>query len=212
MAPMTTNVVTSVSDLTPAMRDLLRRPAEPDLPAETREPITFNALRQRGLVTLVSRDPLTYRLTDAGKRCRDALERQDAPTVVVQQVAGYGWAMVNENDFGGHSITTWTRDEHTLVLVYTGAYEVSAAVYDGAPLPLDQLVEVITDEGGEVTSEHLMELAARRAAVVASSRFAAELAELFAMLAKEPRTAIPQHIRWAAERLAAALLATPHAR
>lgn len=210
-------IVTNIADLTPAMREALRFPSHPDMPARGASRITLNALIQRGLVTrLGGSDPLAYRLTDAGKRCRDALERQDAPTVVVQQVAGYGWALLNENDFGGHSITTWTRDEHTLVLVYTGAFEVSAAIYDGAPLPLDQLVELITAEGEDPSAERLMELAAGKAAVVASPRFAAELSELFAQFAADerdastPRTSSP--IRWAAERLAAALLATPYNR
>ena len=208
-------IVTNIADLTPAMRELLRRPAEPDLPAEAGSEITLNAMAQRGLVTRLSTDPLTYRLTDAGKRCRDALERQDAPTVVVQQVAGYGWAMLNENDFGGHSITTWTRDEHTLVLVYTGAYEVSAAIYDGAPLPLDELVQTITTEQPDLAPETLLEMAANRALTVADPYHARELSTLLSELARETRV-VPEHIarpiRTAAGLLVAAILATPHNR
>lgn len=204
-------IVTNIADLSPSMRAHLQRPAEPDLPAEGTNAVTLTAMVQRGLITITAKSPLTYRLTDAGKRCRDALVRQEAPTATVLAVADHGWALLNENDFGGHSITTWTRDEHALVLVWSGAYEVSAAIYDGFPLDLDQLLQTIMldADGQDVAPEHLLELAGSRAQQVAHPRFANDLTILLGAMA---RYGVPDNLRVPALALAAAILATPHTR
>lgn len=73
------SVVTNVSDLTPAMREVLLRPAtEKDYfgPNGTGL-VTINALRSRGLISMVTNWPAPeYRLTAAGERCRQELLRR----------------------------------------------------------------------------------------------------------------------------------------
>jgi hypothetical protein len=205
-------VVTNISGLTDAMRELLLRPVEPDLPAEGGGQRTLDALLHRGLITLVGNDPPTYRLTGAGKRCRDVLERQVAPTIVMLEVAGYGWALLNENDFGGHSITTWTRDEHTLVLVWQSAHEVTAAIYDGVPWPLDQIVDLITSDvpDDDVLISITLASASRRVQRVAHPRFAYQLAELLGVIRRRGDADIPRPVlRAAVIELARAIMATP---
>lgn len=214
---MTSSVVTNISDLTPAMREALLRPAAPDQPTrvpDTATRATIAALANRGLVVIVAGNPLAYRLTDAGARARSALAPSGAPIVVNQALGSYGWAMLAESDFGGHSITTWTRDGHTLVLSWTGAYEVSAAIYDGLPLPLDQLVQTVLNDHEVYDSlEHLLDMAARQAMLVAPARFATRLSDLLTTLAGQSSAGhVSPAVRLAAGQLASALLATPHAR
>lgn len=209
-----TSVVTNIADLTPAMCELLRHPGEPDHFAEAPNRITLGALANRGLVTIISgtAGQLTYRLTAAGKRCRAALERQDAPTVAVREIASYGWALLSEHDFGGHAITTWIRDGHTLVLSWMGDREVSAAIYDGVPLPLDKLVQaVMSEDEGDTLPEYVLHMAARRAFQVANPKHAHELGTLLNGLAHQIRRdgSLPLSIRTAASQLAVAILATP---
>jgi hypothetical protein len=212
MAVMTTtNVVTNVSSLTPAMRQALLLPAAPDLPATGASRITVEALRHRGLVTIASQNPWIFRLTDAGVRARAALEAETATTVAVTELGSHGWTLCHENDFGGHAITTWMSDDgHSLVLSYTGAYEVSAAIYDGQPLPLSQLIETIASRGCDDSPEHLLNMAAQRARSVGDPRFASELSELLAALAEDPHPTLAA--RTVVQRLAAAILATPRTR
>jgi hypothetical protein len=203
-----TSIVTNVSDLTPAMRELLLRPVEPGLSAEVATRTnSIDALRHRGLVSMVSSNPPAYRLTEAGARARAALERESAPVVVNQALGSYGWTMLAENCFGGHSITTWTRDEHTLVLSWIGAYEVSAVIHDGFPLPLDKLIETITD--GDGPSENALAGAARHAMLVTPARFASELSELLLALHENEHHLVS--VRAAAQTLAVAILGS-HAR
>jgi hypothetical protein len=211
---MTASLVTNVSDLSSAMRQALADLDPLGKPTILHRTVG-NALVGKGLVTRYSERHFV--ITDAGIRVLEAIERQGATTVVVQSLGSYGWTMLAENDFGGHAITTWIRDEHSLVLSWTGAYEVSAAILDGVPLPLDQLVEtVMSDDGVEISSEYVLEMAARRAKLVASPRFASELSALLGELSEEQRlTATPRTppaIRLTADRLAVAILATPHAR
>lgn len=218
MAPMTSqthSVVTNLADLTPAMRDALKALDPSGVPMILHRTVG-NALVGRGLATKY--DHVYFAITEAGMRARTAVERAAAPAVVVQSLGSYGWSMLTENDFGGHAITTWTRDEHTLVLSWTGAYEVSAAIYDGAPLPLDELVQTVMTEQDAMSPERhgvLLEMAASRALTVANPRHARELSALLSELARETRV-VPEHIarpiRTAAGLLVAAILATPHAR
>lgn len=204
-------IVTNVSDLTAGMRALLLRPAESDLPAElinSDAPNTVRAMVRRGLIRVMYAG--AYRLTDDGVRCRGVLERETAPAVVVGTIAGYGWVLHHEHGVGDHTVTTWTRDGHTLVLVWSGDYTVSAAVHDGQPLPLDQLVTTIQAEAEEIPYRRLLLQAAARANAVAPRQCAAELTELLVVLA-DRKPIDPQWMQ-CVTRLATALLATPFGR
>jgi hypothetical protein len=211
-------VITNLADITGPMRKALSTLDPGGAPTILHRTVG-NALIGKGLAT--KHDDRHFVITEAGARVRDLAEREqaklDAPTIVVNSLSSFGWTMLAENDFGGHAITTWTRDEHTLVLSWTGAYEVSAAIYDGLPLPLDQVAElVMSEDGGDTSPEYVLDLAARRARVVVSPRFAFELSELLTRIAADgrawttPRT--PATVRVAASQLAAAILSTPHAR
>lgn len=213
MTSQTRSVVTNLADFTPAMREALESLYSSKEGSVILHRTVGNSLVGRNLAARVG--DRHYAITDAGIRVHTLAEREAAPTVVVQSLGSYGWSMLAENDFGGHAITTWTRDEHTLVLSWTGAYEVSAAIYDGLPLPLDRLVEtVLTEDEYDESAEHLMDRAASRAAIVASPRFAAELSHLFVVLATVNRKGVdlPLPLRTSVKMLAAAILATPHAR
>lgn len=211
---MASSVVTNTADLSDTMIDLLMRPESYGGTAEVEpgEYRSFGALRAQGLVTDVGNR--RYRLTDGGARCRGAHERKNAPKVVIQSLGSYGWSMLSENDFGGHAITTWVRDEHSLVLSWTGACEVSAAILDGAPLPLDQLVETVTALYDDEPVGHLLAMASRKAVRVANHHHAIELSDLLNALETSLRSGayMSQPIHTAASNLAAAVLATPHAR
>jgi hypothetical protein len=212
---MTSSVVTNIEDLSDAMLDLLMRPEGHGSMAKATavERRSFDALRGKGLLTDLGNR--WYRLTEAGVRCRKARERKNAPTVVVQSLGSYGWSMVSEIDFGAHAITTWTSSEHSLVLSWTGSCEVSAAILDGAPLPLDKLIETVTTvyQDDEPVG-HLLAMASRKAPNVANHHHAIELSGLLNELATSLRSGahMSQPIHTAANNLAAAILATPHAR
>lgn len=216
MTSQTHSVVTNLADITGPMRVALNA-LDPNGTPTILHRTVGDALVSRGLAT--KHDDNHFVITHAGARVRDLAEREHAeliaPTVAPRSLGSYGWAMLAENDFGGHAITTWTRDEHTLVLSWIGAYEVSAAIYDGAPLPLDELVQTVMVEQPDLAPETLLEMAANRALTVANPYHARELSALLSELARETRV-VPEHIarpiRTAAGLLVVAILATPHAR
>jgi len=198
-------VVNNVSDLTDAMRALLVRPERRDqmAQAEQSERESFRSLVRRGLI--INLGSLRYRLTEQGIRCRATVEDSKAVEVAGASMSYHGWAQVDGREFEGHSVTTWMRDEHTLVLA--GKYEgVTAAIYDGLPLDLDRLVETVTSG----SSDQVLERAAEHARRAAPARFAAQLAELLGLFAAGARrgdTRCPLVL--AAEELANAILSTP---
>lgn len=203
-----TSVVTNVSDLTPAMREALAALGKKGSVILHR--FMGNALVGKGLARREGEKH--YSITVAGARALDAIERETASTVVVQSLGSYGWVMQSETELGGHAVTTWTRDGHMLVLSWAGAYEVSAAIYDGVSLPLEQLAEtILIDDGAEPAPDLLLDMAARHVPQIADRRYAHQLSELLSFLAEFDRQSQgpSRSIVLAAGQLAAAILATP---
>ena len=139
-------------------------------------------------------------------------------TVTLWNVASFGWVCQSDYSTGLTTVSTWTRDDSVLVLVVLGEAEVQAAVLDGQPLALDDVLETIASDDRlddpVILFERAQQHAGRR-----PDRVGTELVALFRSAAKTARMSerqalggpvIPMAMRAALFNLALAVLSTPN--
>lgn len=131
-------------------------------------------------------------------------------TVTLWNVAAYGWSCVGEQDFGVTAVSTWTRDEQVLVLVWQGNAEVSAAVLDGESIVLDELSALVTSSDHLDNSLNLLVRAEYRATQM-TGRLGTELAAVLEATAQAIRRDLPSpiNLRNSVRNLALAVLSSP---
>jgi len=134
-------------------------------------------------------------------------------TVTLWNVAQFGWTCVSENDFGLTAITTWTRDDQVLTLAWQGVAEVSAAILDGHPLPLDDLLQQVADSGMVDDAATVLERAGDHAMQNIPGRLGPELGQLLTEAAEDANgrnvAQMSRTTRHALHNVALAVLSTP---
>lgn len=128
-------------------------------------------------------------------------------------VAAWGWTCQGETRHGLTTVSTWTRDEQVLVLVFLGECDVQAAVLDGESLALDDIAERITDSERAEDWLGLFDRA-RQHAERRDDRVGTELAALFEaaeIATRSPNIAVPLRLGSRLHNLALAVLSTPGA-
>jgi hypothetical protein len=132
-------------------------------------------------------------------------------TVTLWNVAAYGWTCVSEQDFGVTAVSTWTRDEQVLVLVWQGAGDVTAAVLDGEVVPLDRLHETVVADEFLDDSRDILGRAESHASQHIAGRLGDELATVMDAAAQAERSQrqAPIRLRNSIRNLALAILSSP---
>jgi hypothetical protein len=132
---------------------------------------------------------------------------KDTESVPLWNVAQFGWTCVAEQGFPTSSVSTWIRDDSVLVLVWQGTADITAAVLDGRPLPLDQVPEQITQHADD--TETLYDRARQHAE---GGRTGTELAALFDAMIRlrvDEKMSAPIGLRNRIRNLALAVLSAP---
>jgi hypothetical protein len=141
-------------------------------------------------------------------------------TTPLWNVAAWGWVCQGETRHGLTTVSTWTRDDQVLVLVFLGESDVQAAVLDGASLTPEQITEQVCDGESAVDMADMFDRA-RHHLESREGRVDTELAGLFEAawklaqprpdhLAGEPPL-LPLRLRSRLWNLALAILSTPGA-
>lgn len=134
---------------------------------------------------------------------------KDIESVPLWNVAQFGWTCVAEQPFPASAVTTWVRDADVLVLVWQGAADITAAVLNGRPLPLDQVPEQIARDADDTAV--LYDRAAHHAEQI-NGRTGTELSELFHAMLRlrvDEKQSAPIGLRNRIRNLALAVLSTP---
>jgi hypothetical protein len=142
---------------------------------------------------------------------------EEAVTATLWNVAAYGWTCQGETRSGLTTVSTWTRDERVLVLVFLGECEVQAAVLDGEPVDPEKLQRLVAGDENPDPFDVLFDRARAHAEHGDPNRMGTELAALFESARKltVPRCGsvqepvIPMRLRGTLYNLALAVLSTP---